>query len=165
MKAEVLKTPRPAAAPSSEDRHRYREFLVAVVVALLTHLAHRRDLIALEGQSKRLGHQMVASFLLVGLTSFVWTLAVPSSTFARILAVQTITWSPAACASMLTVLGASLMMRKEHNPVHDVMSSPLIVMQVLLLKLLRWLLTCAARLAKLWQVAPRPPPPAARRVP
>ena len=105
MKAEVLKTPPPAAAPSSEGRHRYREFLVAVIVALL---AHRRDLSALEGQSERLGHQMVASFLLVGLTSFVWTIAVPSSTFARILAVQTITWSPAACASMLTVLGASV---------------------------------------------------------
>ena len=105
MKTEVRKTPRPAAAPSSEDQHRYREFLISLVVALL---AHRRDLIALEGQSERLGHQMVASFLLVGLTSFVWTIAVPSSTFARMLAVQTITWSPAACASMLTVLGASV---------------------------------------------------------
>jgi hypothetical protein len=106
MKAEVL-TPPPAAAPSSEDRHRYPEFLV-VVVPVVTLLAHLRDVSALEGQSERLGQQIVASFILVGLTSFVWTIAVPSSTFARILAVQTITWSPAACASMLTVLGASV---------------------------------------------------------
>ena len=57
---------------------------------------------------------------------------------------------------MLTVLGGVLMMHHEYNPFRDAASLPLIIIQVLLLKVLRWLLVRAARLSKLWRVAPGP---------
>ena len=57
---------------------------------------------------------------------------------------------------MLTVLGGVLMMHQEYNPFRDAASLPLIIILVLLLKLSRRLLVRAARLAKLWQIAPGP---------
>ena len=63
----------------------------------------------------------------------------------------------------VTILGYVLMLQQSYNPLRDVMSIPIVLHMLLLLKAVRWLMVRAGKWAKIWQVAPRAPFAAARK--
>ena len=64
----------------------------------------------------------------------------------------------------VTILGYMLIsVQQSYNPLRDVMSIPIVLHMLLLLKAVRWLMVRAGKWAKIWQVAPRAPFAAAKK--